>query len=125
MSNCTTCKKLTRTNNNEFDDTEIPEDTLESSSSSKEPVIALRKDLFVSSHNNNNSTVVQENLRDPGTTLKMKQAATDVVSTYLQLTRTLGMADVDALSVGNLKVSGYYLLAKILRKEIHQALTLI
>lgn len=68
----------------------------------------MRKDIFVTnnSHNNNNNCTQVENIRDPGTTLKMKQAATDVVSTYLQLTRTLGLADVDALSVGNLKVSG-------------------
>lgn len=81
---------------------EVPEETYESNSSSREPVISMRKDLFTS--NSNNSPAL-EMIRDPETTLKMKQAASDVVSTYLQLTRTLGMADVDALAMGSLKVS--------------------
>lgn len=98
LSNCTTCKKLSRTNNSEIDGKEIPEDTFESGSNSTEPVISLRKDLFTDNRN------AEELIRDPQTTLKMKQAASDVVSTYLQLTRTLGLADIDALSMGGLKV---------------------
>lgn len=71
---------------------------MESSSSSREPVISLRKDIFPNSE-------ATESVRDPETANRMRQAASDVVSTYLQLTRTLGLTDVDALAVGNLKVS--------------------
>lgn len=98
--------KLSRTATNiyttDFEPKESPVDNFESSSSSREPVLSMRKDIFTRGNNDG-----EETRRESEATLKMKQAASDVVSTYLQLTRNLGLADVDTLYMRNVKVCTY------------------
>lgn len=91
--------KLSRTNNIDLDTKELQESHAESSGSSRAQTKAEDKDAARISQQ------PKEFIRTPGTSEKMKQAASDVVSTYLKLTRTLGLEDTDALSVDNLKVS--------------------
>lgn len=97
LSNCSTCVKLTKTNNSDFNANEIDEEDLVESSSNSRDTVTPRRELTVI---NNHKT-----LRDPQMEVKMKQTASEVVSTYLKLTRTLGLPDCDALPVDYLKVS--------------------
>lgn len=96
--------KLSRTNNIDLDTKELQETHNERSGGSRTQTTAEERDA---------ARICQqpkEFIRAPVTSEKMKQAASDVVSTYLKLTRTLGLEDIDALSVDNLKVSLIFIL---------------
>lgn len=104
LSNCTICKKLSRTVTHNTDDYD---------SGARFEDIYSNKNVQDGVPNVNERVATEEYFpprhrmdKSPAPVDDIKQKATDCMSTYLKLTRTLGLTDEDALSGNYHKVSG-------------------